>query len=196
MVKSKNKKSVIALVVMAFLLVASICLAATGAWFTSQIAGAKDEVNFGEITVTLGEGSLAKVVDHGATELTGNVMPGDDVSAKIIVTNAKDECWYAVKLTVTVEGKADASFDGWYVLKDNVVVEASAENMQKLGKTSVTLDKSFTLDGTVYGDDFENKALSVAYEVRAMQAKNVTAAQAFQYLTNATFADNSPLATA
>ena len=55
MVKT-NKKSLVALVVMAFLLVASIVMAATGAWFTaSDNASGSEDIQFGKVAIDVAE---------------------------------------------------------------------------------------------------------------------------------------------
>ena len=54
----KNTKSIIALVVLSLLLIASICLAATGAWFTANVADKSDTVKFGKIEMAVDGGTF------------------------------------------------------------------------------------------------------------------------------------------
>ena len=194
MVNSKKaSKSTIAIILLSLLLVLSLILTATGAWFTDS-KGSKEPATaeFGTITLTT-DGTAFGVFDHGSTTLTGKVMPGDDVVATITAKNDGNSAMYClVKLVITVEGNDKASVNKWFALDGT---DASATNVTELAAgASGELEKGFTLDGTVYGNDYEGKSISVSYEIRAIQVKNVTKAQAYTYLTTTgTFNDTTAL---
>jgi len=88
----KSTKSIVALVVMAFLLIASIALAATGAWFTDSATGTDNGV-WGE--VSLASDSITVTVNDLA-------LPGDKIveNAKIAYTGDVD-AWYKVEVQAT-----------------------------------------------------------------------------------------------
>ena len=111
MVKT-NKKSLVALVVMAFLLVASIVMAATGAWFTaSDNASGSEDIQFGKVAIDVAEwddtdGWSNLGLTDGAENL--HAMPGSIYTGKFVISNAGDEDVYykvtAISVKVSYEG--------------------------------------------------------------------------------------------
>lgn len=148
MVKSKNKKSVIALVVMAFLLVASIVLAATGAWFTaSGNANLTDgKLKFGTVALKV-EADTGNGVYRadGTTKITdGILVAGDQVKSKFTITNESDTAvYYLVK-----------SGTKFYKVESGKLVELETAAAQEWGtEDELTIDYSFEIETTAeYGD--------------------------------------------
>ena len=96
----KNSKSIIALVVMALLLVASIVLAATGAWFTHKAEGDKQDFTFGKIQIAFGADN-AYTLDEKA-DLTAKVMPGCTIAFNGSVENKEEAAYVAVFVEATL----------------------------------------------------------------------------------------------
>ena len=173
----KNSKSIIALVVMALLLVASIVLAATGAWFT-QIAKPADDktISFGKVDVTVAETGFGFA--RGETAVTEKLMPGDKINAKLTLTNNNgDEPWVVYKINVTINGTDVSAMSSF---SDPVKLSTISDGV---------LDASVTLDGEKYGNLYEEKEVTVSYEVRMVQSTNVSAEDAKTILNAADFED-------
>ena len=162
----KNSKSIIALVVMALLLVASIVLAATGAWFT-QIAKPEDakKINFGKVDVTVTETGFG--FKRGTTAITEKLMPGDKIEAKITLTNTSgaDDPWVVYKINVTIAGE-DVS---------NIKTFSTPVLLSTINDG--VLDASLELEGPKYGNYYEEKEVTVSYEIRMVQSTNVKDAE-------------------
>ena len=96
MVKNKKlSKSSIAIIVLALLLIASLVMGMTGAWFTSR-PGQKSSgtLKFGTVVLEV-EGNWAAVTDttnHPYLQTT-NLMPGDTVNGRFDLTNTGDEAY-------------------------------------------------------------------------------------------------------
>ena len=203
----KSSKSLIALVVMAILLVASIVLGATGAWFTSYKAMDPEDLTFGNIEITATADELAVV--SSPDRQTAALMPGDEVTISFHVTNTGDKAFIAAKVTVEVAAADGATipdaeitafksmFEGWYVngelnsatfdgltLTDNDIVAA--------GQTApVDFTITDTLDGEKYGDEWELATVSVTIKVYAIQAENMAAANADDIIMAGNYANGS-----
>lgn len=172
----KNSKSIIALVVMALLLVASIVLAATGAWFTANGATTEKPLEFGTVSI---KGVTEDVVVKNTidTELT-KLMPGSNLSGKLTVEYTGNAAAY-IRYKVTVGGDgagfvtltlADADTDGW------VYAETAAS-------TNLVADVAGSVATTV-GNDAQGKAVTIKFDVEAIQKANTaaTAKDAFALL--------------
>jgi len=110
MVKEKKlSKSSIAIIVLALLLVASLILGMTGAWFTSNAKnqGTADPLNFGEITISVTPGNYAVTRAVG----TERIMPGDTINFGGTVTNTKDEAFVRYEMSITIELAAGKFLD-------------------------------------------------------------------------------------
>lgn len=166
----KNSKSIIALVVMALLLVASIVLAATGAWFTQLNKGAEKNISFGKVDVAVNDNGYGFY--RGAAE-TDTLMPGDTIKAKLTLTRAadSDDVWYTYTISVKVDGTE--------------MGKTSATPVKLTGTTAVDIDASVELEGAKYGNYYETKAVVVSYEVRMVQAANVADEAAAKEILNA-----------
>ena len=195
MVNSKKmSKSSIAVIVLSILLVLSLILGFTGAWFTDKDAKGEQTVNFGTIDVALDGTSDIGFKNGDNSTLTEPLMPGDKVMAKAVVKNTGAEAYYVVKILVSVQvkGAAEQATAKYYVLNGAKTEEASATVMPKLAATTgtATIDLSMDLDGAEYGNDYQGGKAVVSCEVRAIQAKNLTAAQAYDALVTSYNAEN------
>lgn len=175
MVKSKNKKSVIALVVMAFLLVASIVLAATGAWFTSSASGAASgTIKFGTVKVEL-EGISADTTltkTHEA-DLTVDGCSWKIEGMKIKFTNTVD-IYYAYEVKVAVSGTNVT--ESWFTVPKDVAVNAKKLTKDATSK-EIALDNitvTFDSKNAANGVDATDGKITVTVNVIAVQADHVT----------------------
>ena len=115
MVKNKKlSKSSVAIIVLALLLIASLVMGMTGAWFTSQKeTGNNETLKFGVIKVTPSGGAIeaAQEVDLDA------FLPGDalNVGAATIANNDEDAYVlyrYQLVLEYALDADEDGSFEG------------------------------------------------------------------------------------
>ena len=179
MVKSKNKKSVIALVVMAFLLVASICLAATGAWFTDKETG---KLN-GE-TITFGTIDLDTVKVEATQFGSVKVLPGDSYQATVTVKLAENsEDAYVSVAAAVEEGQALSEYITISVKKGeaNFTSEVARMTASDTLTLTITVSVSETLPNkvgdTVYnGGTVDIKGVNIV--AKAIQAKGLSLEQA------------------
>lgn len=166
MVKSKKmSKSTVAIVLLSLLLVLSLILTATGAWFTDTKSADKD-MTFGTLkldAITMDEVAVANTIETANL----NLMPGSKVSGKVSVTNAGNSAaWLRYKITVTGEGAADITFDN---SGDYQYVEAALA-----GGASADIDIAATVATTV-GNAAQGKAVKVQIVVEALQQANTAA---------------------
>lgn len=163
MVKSKKmSKSTVAIVLLSLLLVLSLILTATGAWFTDTKSADKD-ITFG--TLKLDAITMDGVAVENTIE-TANVhlMPGSTVSGQVAVKNSGNSAaWLRYKITVTVEGAGDISFEN---SGDYQYVEAALA-----GGATANIDISTTVATTV-GNTAQGKEVKVQIVVEALQQAN------------------------
>ena len=166
MVKTKNsKKSLVALVVMAFMLIASIVMAATGAWFTDKDSADGTAVTFG--TLSIKEDSVSVARKTGETE---SLMPGDTLTLTInYELEGSDDCggaWVRFKITAAV-GKEDLKLDDettgaeWHYV-DGVVDVATAKSEE------VTI----SFPGADYDNAYQGASVTYSVDIEIIQAKN------------------------
>ena len=154
MVKTNSKKSVIALVVMAILLVLSMAMTITGAWFTDKVTnGNAGELDFGKIELTgVDAVSVAKAQDD-----CSDLMPGCSLAVSGTVTNAGEKAYVAYELTITFE--------------EDVATPGVAAN------DPVELPENFTLPTTI-GNNAQESTVSASITVAAVQYEHMTTAPA------------------
>lgn len=192
MVKSKNKKSVIALVVMAFLLVASICLAATGAWFTSKVDERTDSLNFGTIAIS---SDVFTVTATGTKEMatTDLLMPDDTLTITYNIKNEGAAAFVIAKVDVTATtasgtlseaGKtAIQSLSGTYSGNNKATTECASLADGTETPTTETWTHTVRLTGNDFGNDFQGATVQVKVTILAIQQENLSSAEAFTLLT-------------
>ena len=180
----KNSKSLIALVVMAFLLVASIVLAATGAWFTHNVSDQTDSLTFGNITIAV-KGTSEFTATHkdgsAVSYADADIMPGDKINFTSTIENQGEAAYLFVKYEV--EGLADGATAPTITLGGEglVLVEDSSDTYYVA--VDATAEKAFsfaaTLDGDKYPDDpYENATITITVKFAAVQQANLTAKEA------------------
>lgn len=176
----KNSKSIIALVVMAVLLVASIVLAATGAWFTSKAQANGEELAFGQITV--GVTGFATSASNTVDTANKNLMPGGELKLAGTITNEKDAAYVAYKISMVFDKDIEleaAPAEGWAY--DKATKTLSYETKATAVASNGTIDLS-TLK-VVLPESISNKAatakttaqLNVIAVQQANTAEKVTA---------------------
>lgn len=162
----KNSKSIIALVVMALLLVASIVLAATGAWFTANGATTEKPLKFGTVTI---KGVTEDVVVKNTDTTLEKLMPGSNLSGKLTVEYTGNAAAY-IRYKVTVDGAGKgfvtltltgADADGW------VYAETAAS-------TNLVADVAGSVATTV-GNDAQDADVTIKFDVEAIQKANTAA---------------------
>ena len=167
MVNSKKmSKSSIAVIVLSILLVLSLILGFTGAWFTDKKEGSEVTKDFGTVELNVAATEFGKVtrVSNEAGEVTGKIMPGDTIGYSLTVTKAEgsEEFWFAV--TVSITG-----------LKDPITTEITAENVKDSAKDSVVTG-NVELTGATYDNTYQGKQVTLSYVVYAVQKANVATA--------------------
>ncbi len=199
MVKSKKmSKSAVAIVLLSLLLVLSLILTATGAWFTyttkNDANGTDGKYTFrdGAMSATIGAMSadFGKVY-RGETVVTDHtdIMPGDVIKGG--------------SLDVSFEAKGEGAYivyrvgeGAWKVLSG---ADATADNLtaskapiQKLTLSVADLELTGdNYDNTHQGKDVDVSSIALgAVEIRMIQVENLGAAEAFAKLTADTFQAN------
>ncbi len=172
----KNSKSIIALVVMALLLVASIVLAATGAWFTANGNTTEKPLQFG--TVKIASVTEDVVVKNTIDTTLDKLMPGSSLEGNLKVDYQGNAAAY-LRYKVTVGGAGaeyvtltltGADTDGW-VYAD---VAAATEFTAAINGSVAT----------TVGNDAQDAKVTIKFDVEAIQKANTaaTAKEAFALL--------------
>lgn len=221
MVKSKKmSKGSLAVIILAVLLVLSMVLGLTGAWFTDKKNKTIDNptLSFGKIGKVSIELAGATWTDKTGKELTSAdrayVMPGDNVKGgKISITYTTVEgdeakVYYVIEKKAT--DSAEASTAKYYTLDSTSGLVEIAGETKSAGEltAAITLDKTSEFVKVTVGEKSvevksDNAELltnafeganqfdflgieSGAYEVRIIQSTNMTATEAYTYLTTKT----------
>lgn len=169
MVNSKKmNKSTVAVIVLALLLVLSLVLIATGAWFTDSAAGEDVNKDFGTIAIEVDTKEFGGVtrVSNEPGAVAGDVMPGDTISYNLTVKLAEgsEAAWAVVVLSVKV-GDKDFSTSLEDLKADKVISVADA--------TGTKVEGELELDPEVYGNDYQGDKITLNYTVYAIQKANV-----------------------
>ncbi|MGN1222856.1 MAG: hypothetical protein ACI4T1_01860 [Christensenellales bacterium] len=179
--KMKNKKSLVALVVMAFMLVASITMAATGAWFTDQATAISGtQLDFGKIVLSGETGTVTAATVK--TETTDLLMPGDTLTINFSATNDEQAAYWIADVTVTLtnttaDDTAFAALDGTYGADSKVT---TAQTVAAAESISGTIELELT--GATYGNDYQGATVTVTVTLKAVQQENLTADEAYALL--------------
>lgn len=182
----KNKKSLVALVVMAFMLVASITMAATGAWFTDTATAINGStLDFGKIALAdeTVNGGVTAVSKSGTSDL---LMPGDTLTINFTAKNAEEAAYWIADVDVTIAGTT-GSVDTSAITGLSGTYGASGKIADN---TAATVDKGANITGTIeleltgasYGNDFQGATITVKVTLKVVQQENLTAAEAYAQL--------------
>lgn len=199
MVKSKKmSKSTVAIVLLSLLLVLSLILTATGAWFTFT---AKNDANGTEGKYTFRDGAMSATIGDMSTDF-GKVYRGDaevadhaDIMPGDVIRGGS--------LSVSFTAKGEGAYivyriaDGSWKLLDGT--DATAENLVAYKDTIKALELSVAdleltgdnYDNTYQGTDIDVSSISLgAVEVRMIQVENIDETTAYAKLTADTFQAN------
>mgnify|MGYP006926048206 CR=1 FL=1 len=201
MVKSKKmSKGSLAVIILAVLLVLSMVLGLTGAWFTDKKNGTDSSLTFGTVKLNVTEGAdgVFTTARTAGEDETTNVMPGDTLKVDLTVAKTDDSADFYYTVILTISAKKAAGTDGVSAdltipdaikngLQDTTVYDTSVADTQYKAKTVV-------LDGASYNNDWQGATITVNYEVRAIQKANLTAENA-SYMLNAGWNNGEPTAT-
>ena len=157
----KNKKSLVALVVMAFMLVASITMAATGAWFTDQATGTSSKITFGTVSFSAEEANVTTTIKNLYANTTDLVMPGSEITVSCDLTyTGTASAWVRYKLSCSNTNVTLAQSDYYYV----------ATKMET-GQTVVT-DITATVSKELTNAGIEGTEVTFTLQIEAIQAAN------------------------
>ena len=192
MVNSKKKmnKSTVAIVVLALLLIVSLVLTATGAWFTDHKDGTSTTTaNFGKIqldTATL----TATATDIKGSDLdlsNTNVMPGDIITltGTVKLATGSEKAYVFVAMPADT-GSYTLTSTGWTSLTNHDGVYYAEFNAEDAKTLTLKYDtKDVTEDySTATADSKELQYMtksvleSIAFKVAAVQFRNVDDAAA------------------
>lgn len=207
MVNSKKmSKSTVAIVLLSLLLVLSLILTATGAWFTASADkstnGTKGEWTIGDfisLTVEGDDKSALKaytVLEGVETELEADAKlhPGDTIKVEgegkisISASDDKHNFWYVVSMDggATWEGSAAKKYTAGDDVKlaeaelKAVISGTGAGDVSRAGDV-ITVNEKLTTDAA--GHVVTITVEGVKLVVRAIQYNNLTAEQAYAKLT-------------
>lgn len=178
MVNSKKmNKSTVAVIVLALLLVLSLVLTATGAWFTDSQNGDGATVNFGHIKLE----ADSVTVTHALQVERDYVMPDDTMTLTVAYkTDAQtlEAVWVRFKVTAQLTkvgedaaditlslGEAAANYDedGEYIYR-KVAVDA---------KNGVEDKLSVKFTGAEYGNEYQDATITYSVVVEILQSSNI-----------------------
>ena len=189
MVKSKKmSKTGIAVIVLAILLVLSMIMGITGAWFTDyELQSNVSEFKFGEVIMDVSTVAVSYVHEDGTTPVGENdVMPGDKIKINLTAitkgTNSED-FWYKVNVSIAPQSGAqaltsdaqtalEAANAGLYCTKSGV---AGASTLN---------DILVELAGSAFGNPYQGGSYKITLEFRALQLENIDATEAAALLSS------------
>ena len=172
MVKT-NKKSLIAMIAMVVLLIASIAMGITGAWFTDKEVGSDKTLTFGSIDINLTSGSKF-TLDEADLGATATIMPGCEVVYSGAVQNTGEKALVAVIITAELSdglnwtdvGATDPSSYKVYEMdakNGSQEITATVKFSEDLKDQAKLTGKSVKLNVSVYAVQYEHYAASNAY---------------------------------
>ena len=163
MVNSKKmSKSSIAVIVLSILLVLSLILGFTGAWFTDKLTSGEEgtKVTFGH--VELNDGKAIAI-----TAPAGKVMPGD----KLTVTNTQYKgaaAYYKLVVTATCDNaELQSSLNTTFGAGAKYGVIAASEEFADL-----TLLSDITIDAKTFGNTYQDAVVTLSVELTVIQQQN------------------------
>lgn len=163
MVNSKKmSKSSIAVIVLSILLVLSLILGFTGAWFTDKLTsgGEGTKVTFGHVEL-----NDAKAI--AITAPAGKVMPGDTLT----VTNTQYKgaaAYYKLVVTATCnKPELQDSLNKTFSAGAKYGVIAASDNFADL-----TLLSDITIDAKTFGNTYQDAEVTLSVELTVIQQKN------------------------
>ena len=180
MVKTKSKKSVIALVVMAILLVLSMAMTITGAWFSDQAKTEQHPLEFGTVDIT----SVSEDLVVGNTiDTTTYLMPGSTLTGDLTVVYGGNTAAH-IRYRVVLEG-AGAE----YVTSADETDTTDDREWQYFScAAGATTTKAIALSvKTSVGNAAQGLPVTVVIEVEAIQQANTDddAEEAFKLVLGA-----------
>lgn len=134
MIKSRKfSKLSLAVIVLSLLLVFSLVMGLTGAWFTDvKTNNGGVSMNFGHITLNVNNTTNFGFLNGDSSALTEPLMPGDKVKATLSVSNAGEAAYVVVYvgLKFSKTGEADRfALNKWYYYGDkNIGTEAETHD--------------------------------------------------------------------
>lgn len=172
-----NKKKLFAM--MALVIVIAILGTGTLAYFTTR-ALVHNVITTGGVNIELEETMLNdKGQEIPFANQTG-VMPGQEISKIVRVTNKDAEAWIRIQVVETIDGKADSENvirinynlgtaptqwtekDGWYYYNKPLAN----------GETTEPLFEGVTLAGREMDNKYQNKDIVVSVSAQAVQTAN------------------------
>ncbi|MBR4124037.1 MAG: hypothetical protein IKR12_00525 [Clostridia bacterium] len=169
MVKNKKmSKTSIAVIVLALLLVFSLVMGMTGAWFTDKkTPNAATSLTFGEVKLNVTATDFGKVtrVSNEAGVVAADIMPGDTISYDLSIDGASgsEPFWFAVVVNTTGT-EADLS-SGLNAL--------TTADIKSWSGSAVPCAGSVVLNGGDYDNAYQNQTVTLTYTVVAVQKANV-----------------------
>lgn len=160
-------KSTVAIVLLSLLLVLSLILTATGAWFTDTKTSPDKDLSFGTLkldAITLDGVAVANTIDTANL----NLMPGSTISGKVAVKNSGNSAaWIRYKVTFSGEGAADLTLGEGY--GEYQYVETALA-----GNASMDIEIAASVAKTV-GNSAQGKEVKLVIVVEALQQANTAA---------------------
>lgn len=190
MVKTNSKKSVIALVVMAILLVLSMAMTITGAWFTDKLTPDDVTLNFGIVDIEFGENADAYSVKVDGLDGT-HIMPGCTLNLGGKIVNKGDSAYIAYRLTLqfatgfSLTDEEEAALPATWAWDDTALtlsytVDATAETAKD---GTVNLPGDLPIPNSI-GNSAAQTSVTVDLEVRAIQSEHNTTIKTFDQMAS------------
>lgn len=184
MVKSKKmSKSTVAIVLLSLLLVLSLILTATGAWFTDSAKGTgSTNIAFGKVDVNVNGTATLTKTHEGVKTVDGCSW----TISGLTLENASDvDVYYAYAVTVEVEGSELTETEKGYFTVNNTNTGTTCTKLTA-GTAAATLSGitvDFDSEGAMNGSE-KAVTIKVTVKIAAIQADHITESEATTELAN------------
>ncbi|MGN1213100.1 MAG: hypothetical protein ACI4TZ_03560 [Christensenellales bacterium] len=216
MVNSKKmSKSSIAVIVLSILLVLSMILGLTGAWFTASTDGIDGSANgnFGTVDIAQSEDAYKATWSQTSTgTVEGKLLPGSKLTLSggtVTAAAGTVKSYVMIKITdlvVKIDGAEDAGFAAYFTLPQFAFDDATSTGSKTATPATyadmyvVEAEQTLVLKGgeatinTLLPTEYEGKALTITYKVvvRAIQFDNISEAKAYEALSDANWNNGDP----
>ena len=208
MVKSKKmSKTSIAVIVLAILLVLSLCLGLTGAWFTSSTEGIDGSADGTFGTVSISQSADAYEATWSNTSsgtVSGKLLPGSTLTldgGTVTAAAGTVKSYVTIQianLVVKIDGAVDSTFDSTYFTAPQFTFDSSTSTgsatttpasypdmyIVEAGQTLVLNGGTATIS-YLLPNSYQGAELTIEYDVvvHAIQFDNISEGQAYIALT-------------
>lgn len=199
-------KYTIAVIVLSILLVLSMILGLTGAWFTASTDGIDGSANgnFGTVDISQSENAYKATWSQTSTgTVAGELLPGSKLTLSggtVTAAAGTVKSYVMIKITdlvVKIDGSEDVNFASYFTAP-HFTFDEDASTGSKTATSATYADMYVVEEGqtlvlkggeavisTLLPTSYEGKALTIEYKVvvRAIQFDNISEAKAYEAMS-------------